>query len=632
MKKETLVTNRICHKNKIVIACICLLLTLSILFSLIVNVNGNTQQVHATQNVHEGHYLNGQVFRLTHSENESLPLSTSNSFGEFSICEQFTSLNFRNISNIVPQGNIWLMRMPGHWTNFPRQSLIEHIALVDMTSHWGGTADINLNSGTGLGTVGDNSTRTVGEWTYFIEISQMMGGGSVYPLVMHVVATVEHPLSVPMPPSPTPPVGHTFAGWYFDAAFTQPFDGRPILADTVLHARFALINFTITYNLNGGSMTGQPTTFTINSPTITLPTPTRNGFTFMGWYTNPAFTGGVVTQIVQGSLDNRTFHARWLATQFSITYNLNGGVFTGNYPTNFTVESSLVILPSPTRNGFTFAGWYTTPNFSDVSVANIPTNSTGNRTFYARWIVIEFTITHLLNGGNMTGYRTTFNVMSDLITLPQPIRTGFIFRGWFTSADFSGTAVTNIPAGSTGNRRFYARWEVQMFRVTFMVNGVIFSEMYVPHGAVLANYSMLAINGGGAVNIYANAYNTVSADLNAPITGNIMFFATQPFGIFVDLTFNINGVTTTERLAFNTLLDNLREPVLDGFIFTGWYHDSLFTRPVLPTDRITSNLTIHARFVEESASGIAWWVWLAGGVGALLVIAIIVKAVKKKRR
>jgi len=289
------------------------------------------------------------------------------------------------------------------------------------------------------------------------------------------------------------------------------------------------------------------------------------------------------------------------------------------------------------RGGFTFNGWYSNPSFTGSQTASIASGSTGNRSFYARWTVIEFSIQYFLNGGiNATGAPSTFTVENDLISLPIPTRHGHTFMGWYTTSNFLGSPVTSINAGSTGNRSFFARWELQVFTVTFFVDGVVFTAIQVPFGSVLADVSLVNPATGQAVGLFANAEHTTEFDTTQGIYGATTIFATSSFSVQVQLTRVVRGVETTAMMSYNSLLDNLPTPTATGYDFMGWYYDNAFTRRVHASDRITGNTTIYARFVavpvQEDNSIWDWLTWVLVGAGGLLVIGLVTGVIKIKRK
>ncbi len=183
--------------------------------------------------------------------------------------------------------------------------------------------------------------------------------------------------------------GYTFNGWYR----TSDFSGSAITGisqgstgNKTLYAKWTPTEYTITYDLGGGTNDPvNPTSYTIETATITLNTPTRTGYTFNGWYTTSDFSGSAVTGISQGSTGNKTLYTKWTALEYNIRYDLGGGTNYENAPTSYTIESSIT-LNTPTRSGYTFNGWIDDNN---NQITSIPTGLTGDKTFYAQWTPIE---------------------------------------------------------------------------------------------------------------------------------------------------------------------------------------------------------------------------------------------------
>jgi len=263
--------------------------------------------------------------------------------------------------------------------------------------------------------------------------------------------------------------GYTFDGWYLDSAFNTKVTG--IIAgstgDKTFHAKWIAVEYTIDYQLNGGRHSGNPTNYNATSDNITLETPARTGYTFDGWYSDSAFNTKV-TGIDAGSTGDKTFYAKWIATRYSIDYQLNGGSHSGN-PTSYDVTSGFITLETPARTGYTFDGWYSDSAFN-TKVTGIDAGSTGDKTFYAKWIATTYSIDYQLNGGSHSGNPTSYDVTSDLITLETPARTGYTFDGWYSDSAFN-KKVTGIDAGSTGNKTFYAKWTAQKYTIYYNANG-----------------------------------------------------------------------------------------------------------------------------------------------------------------
>ncbi len=95
--------------------------------------------------------------------------------------------------------------------------------------------------------------------------------------------------------------------------------------------------------------------------------------------------------------------------------------------------------------------------FAADSVIN---NSTGNKTLKAKWNVIDYSITYNLNGGSISGQKTSYTVKTDTFTLPTPTRSGYTFTGWSgTGLTGSSNKTVTVAKGSTGNRSYTANWK-----------------------------------------------------------------------------------------------------------------------------------------------------------------------------
>ncbi|MCI9093841.1 MAG: InlB B-repeat-containing protein, partial [Coprobacillus sp.] len=258
--------------------------------------------------------------------------------------------------------------------------------------------------------------------------------------------------------------GYTFKGWNTkrDGSGTHYANIQEVSgltpednAEVVLYAQWTLNNYTIKYNLNGGTHSGNPITYNVTSSTKILKSPTRKGYTFKGWYSDSSYRTKV-TQIPSGSTGNKTFYAKWTLNNYTVKYNLNGGTHSGN-PITYNVTSSTKILKNPAKKGYTFKGWYSDSSYR-TKVTQIPSGSTGNKTFYAKWILNNYTIKYNLNKGkNSKSNPTTYNVTSSTKILKNPTRKGYIFKGWYTSNQYK-TKITKITKGSTGNKTLYAKW------------------------------------------------------------------------------------------------------------------------------------------------------------------------------
>ena len=148
----------------------------------------------------------------------------------------------------------------------------------------------------------------------------------------------------------------------------------------------APIQYSIGYDLAGGSVaTENPTTYTIESDAITLNNPTKDGYTFAGWTGTDLGAATTSVTIAHGSTGNREYTATWNIITYDITYNGVEGATNPN-PASYTIESEAITLDTPTKDGYTFAGWFDNAEFTGDAVTTIAAGSTGDKTLWAKWI------------------------------------------------------------------------------------------------------------------------------------------------------------------------------------------------------------------------------------------------------
>ena len=265
----------------------------------------------------------------------------------------------------------------------------------------------------------------------------------------------------------TPKNGYKFSQWVDEAA--TPYTDNPLYISNVTSnqsywASAEPIEYEIEYNDDKqGTTTGTiRKKYTIETATFSLHTLTKTGYIFNGWYTTSDFTGTAVTQITNGSTDKKTFYAKWTPVEYSITYNLNGG----SLPTSptplekYTIETETYTLPTPTRTNYEFQGWYENSGLTGTAVTQLSQGSTGNKTYYAKWKLKNYTISYNMNGGSGTitlhySNGTTFTPSTTI-----PTKTGQAFIGWNTSSSAT-TAQYNpgVNATISSNLTLYAIWK-----------------------------------------------------------------------------------------------------------------------------------------------------------------------------
>ena len=382
---------------------------------------------------------------------------------------------------------------------------------VDVTStvevrrwSWGGYVTVDLGKA-----IGENPT------THTVTFNSN-GGTEIAP--KEVVSGVK----IKAPSTPTKDK-YLFRGWYEDSTFSKKFDfNTPITSDMTLYAKWEAANSINEIRLAGDFQYGTVPVGTLPSfnPRTTTDSITIDK-TNSGWMKRTSTTslwGGFAGNTPVAYNDGKTYYgysfavntndgyqlasdlkviyngddvtttanvSRWAwgayvtvdlgkaigtPVVYTITFNSNDG--TSVAPQNVNAGEKLTEpTPAPTREGFTFDGWYEDSTFS--TKFNFDTPITDNMTLYAKWTENKYTLTFDANGGS--GTMTPVTDLTGEYTLPANEFTapsGKQFKGWSLTTD--GAIVTKVDM--TENRTVYAIWEsipVVTYTVSFAANGGI---------------------------------------------------------------------------------------------------------------------------------------------------------------
>ena len=250
--------------------------------------------------------------------------------------------------------------------------------------------------------------------------------------------------------------GYTFDGWYTDSEFKNKVTEIPVdtTGDITIYAKFNRIyqTFNITYELDGGEHSN-PATYTEGTGLV-LTDASKDGYNFIGWYTDKACTVKV-TEILAEQTGDITLYAKFakIPEVYNITYVADGGVH-GN-PESYT-EGSAVALTNAMKTGYTFDGWYLDGEFNE-QITEISAEQTGDITLYAKFtkILQTFNVTYETDGGEHSNPATYTE--GTAVALEDASKEGYTFDGWYTDSAFENE-VTEISATQTGDITLYAKF------------------------------------------------------------------------------------------------------------------------------------------------------------------------------
>lgn len=239
------------------------------------------------------------------------------------------------------------------------------------------------------------------------------------------VSIVKGKTTLPIPAR----TGYTFKG------FSESLNGSVSYSNTIndinqinnkkLYAKWEPITYSIAYNLNGGVISNQPTTYDVED-TFTLPQPTKIGYEFIGW-TGTGLSSATKKVTISKATGNRNYTANWKVVTYSISYYLNGGSISGQ-PTSYNVESN-ISLPTPSKVGYTFTGW-TGTGLSSATKNVTVSKATGNRTYTANWSKNYYTVNYYVNNSLWATRSVGYNDALENLNAQSSLDIYHTFHGW----------------------------------------------------------------------------------------------------------------------------------------------------------------------------------------------------------
>jgi len=441
--------------------------------------------------------------------------------------------------------------------------------------------------------------------------------------------------------------GYTFSGWFKDPACTDgPVTQVPAGAyeDYRVYAKWEITvsdNYELRYNANDdllnpvdASLFPANVPFNVETETFTLPDAVRTGYTFSGWYRDVAY--GVdevadpnkrITQIVQGTeFSDVEVYAHWTVhpedNKYTLVYERNDEGDEANpatvpSPVDYYVNTETFTLGIPSRDGYSFGGWYkkpydlhSTPNPAD-KVVSIEKGTTEDVTVYAYWYLggNYYLLTYhanddALNPVDVLPVPVTFNVTSETIELQPAVRPGYTFSGWYTvgygvnSAPGENGKLSDIAQGTVGNIDVYAYWTIgdeDKYKLVYEENdgGDKVNPATVPSdGVYYVNTKTFAL--GNAIRRgytfngwYTNPYSLKETPLSSTKVERIETGTTQNTTVYAHWivtdadkysitylnTFGNNGGNPSSYDVTSETI-NLLKPSRLGYTFSNWFSEA----------------------------------------------------------
>lgn len=378
----------------------------------------------------------------------------------------------------------------------------------------------------------------------------------------------------------------------YSSNYENAYNNHDISYESVFH--------TITFDANGGTGNVDSQNIEHNKKVLDPTTvPTREGYTFKGWYKNKTSNEKWFFNIDVAGQDTKLY-AQWekIKTYYVVTFESDGG---SDVPMS-SVEAGKVVpeVKNPIRLDSVFEGWYKDSSFT--TKWNFATDTiSDNMTLYAKWSTAPNTVEVKFNtyGGKMVPSKYV-KEQTTVAEPTAPTKRGYIFEGWYTNITFV-TKWEFATDKATSDMTLYAKWVKEKYTVTYDQGDLITTdvvEKYDEHLEVPSTPTKPGYSFGGwyVDQTYNTPWYFEIYTIKANMTLHAKWIANPNTYI---LAFDSKGGSAITSIAYteNDYASIPNNPIRIGYSFQGWYRDEAYTKPWnFANDKVTSNVTIYAKW------------------------------------
>jgi len=384
-----------------------------------------------------------------------------------------------------------------------------------------------------------------------------------------------------------------FGGWYTQSSGGTRIESTSVVTETsdhTLYAHWTAKHVEVDFDMTGGSGTAEPINVIDGDPYGTLPTCTRDGYDFAGWYTQ-AGGGSVVTSATTVSnVYNHTLYAHWTPKQYTVSFDLCGG--SGSAPDRtVTFGDGYGELPTVGRTHYEFGGWYTSSTGGVRVSASTRVDTASNHTLYAHWIGSRVNVSFDPVGGygDLKDIRVNYDAAYG--ELPVASKYGFRQTGWYTQAEGGSQVTPDTIVSVAVDHTLYAHWTAQDYNVTYHLNGGS-NDLRNPATYQRSNYSIKLYDGvkngytfGGWYTTSNFKSGTLVRQIPRNLAQNMDLYAKWILNTYkITYYTNLTGASNpnASKAKYSTVEPDyiLKPASKKGYVHLGWYLDPEFTQPV----------------------------------------------------
>lgn len=285
---------------------------------------------------------------------------------------------------------------------------------------------------------------------------------------------------------------HWFAGWALSANGEKIYDNGQVVKELTaadggtvnLYAVWKENSYSVNYTFVNSLAEGEadryldgvtnPASnyreFTLSDNYFSLADPSKSGYTFDGWYADADLTQEMETEVTFHDYRDWIIYGKFTPNRYKVTYQLHAGIAVTEqwmiYDKSANIPTISSLLPEG-KAGYIFLGWATSEGGEVLykDGANVINVTYGEEiTLHAVWKLDTHKITYNLgmhtDSTDQDYPKEYSNQMEEDLVLPVPVpREGFVFGGWYTNAEFEGSAISYIEVLDENDYNLYAKWE-----------------------------------------------------------------------------------------------------------------------------------------------------------------------------
>ena len=374
-------------------------------------------------------------------------------------------------------------------------------------------------------------------------------------------------------------IGYTFKYWSIKENGEEYEFSTKITKNITLYAVYEINKYTVTY-INEGVEYHKETAF-YGSVITEIQDPTKEGYTFTGWYTKDNEKVSYPITVTK----NITLYSKYEINSYKVSYYNEGKKYIEDQQINYG-ENALKPNTDPSKIGYTFKYWSIKENGEEYEFS---TKITKNITLYAVYEINKYTVTYINEG--IEYHKETAFYGSVVTEIQDPTKEGYTFTGWYTKDNEK----VSYPITVTENITLYSKYEINSYKVSYYNEG----KKYIDDQQINYGENALKPNTDPSKIGYTFKYwslkeNGEEYEFSTKITKDITLYAVYEINKYTVTYINEGTEYHKETVEYGSVVTSIQDPTKEGYTFTGWYNENneKINHPIT----VTENITLHSKY------------------------------------